>query len=71
MSNRQDPILTTRMREVLAGIAQGKKNHEIGDSLGISPKTVEKHRNKLFSAFAVDNAVSLVVAAIRAKIIEV
>lgn len=63
--------LTDRMKQVLEGIAAGQTNKEIGASLAISSKTVEKHREKLYEAFAVDNSVSLVVAAIRAKEIKV
>ena len=36
--------LTTREREVVKLIAEGKSSREIGDLLFISPRTVEKHR---------------------------
>ena len=63
------PVVTDRMRQVLDGIAAGKKNHEIAGDLGISPKTVEKFRAQLYEAFAVDSAVALVMKALRMKVI--
>lgn len=35
--------LSTRQREVLEGVAQGKSNHEIAKRIGVSVATVEKH----------------------------
>ncbi len=66
MTNEAQPAITDRMLSVLQGIAAGLKNHEIGTALKISPKTVEKHRGVLYGKFKVDNAVSLVMAALRA-----
>jgi DNA-binding NarL/FixJ family response regulator len=42
---RDDPldVLTSREREVLELMAQGKSNHGIAESLNVSPGTVEKH----------------------------
>lgn len=39
--------LTPREREVLVEIANGRSNKEIGATLGISPRTVETHRESL------------------------
>lgn len=39
--------LTTRQREVLQLVAEGKSNREIAASLGISSKTVEFHKSTL------------------------
>lgn len=40
--------LTRREHQVLAGIAQGKNNAGIGETLGLSERAVEKHINSLF-----------------------
>jgi DNA-binding NarL/FixJ family response regulator len=39
--------LSPREREVLVEIANGRSNKEIGGALGISPRTVETHRESL------------------------
>lgn len=65
----KSPELTERMGQVLKGIAAGQTNNDIGTTLGISAKTVEKHRQLLYKAFAVNNAVSLVITALRQKVI--
>jgi DNA-binding NarL/FixJ family response regulator len=45
--------LTPRQREVLQLIAEGKSTKEISSALGISPKTVEFHRNCLMDELGV------------------
>jgi DNA-binding NarL/FixJ family response regulator len=64
------PSLTERMQQVLEGIARGQTNKEIGSHLGISHKTVEKYRAQLYGHYQVNNAVSLVVAALKEKAIK-
>ena len=41
--------LTTREREVLALIAEGRSNQAIGDRLFLAPKTIEAHIASIFS----------------------
>ena len=48
-----------RRGQVLAGIWGGKGTKEIAADLGISPKTVEYHRARLYRVFGVNDLVSL------------
>ena len=48
-----------RREEVLRGMWAGKGVKEIGAELGISAKTVEYHRAKLYQLFGVRDPVSL------------
>ena len=43
----EEPALTPRQHQVLALIAQGLSNEEIGATLGISPRTVRAHSDLL------------------------
>lgn len=47
--------LTQREAEVALWLAQGKSNKEIGDILGVSPRTVNKHLELVFNKLDVDN----------------
>jgi len=59
-----DP-LTSREREVLQLIAEGKTTTEIADLLGISVKTVESHRTRLMEKLDIRQTAGLVRYAIR------
>lgn len=52
--------LTRREREVLSLVAQGLAGRQVARQLGISPKTVERHKTKIFSKLAVPNAAAAV-----------
>ena len=43
MQALQDPVITSRQRQVVELIAQGLSNDEIGVVLGISPRTAKAH----------------------------
>jgi ATP/maltotriose-dependent transcriptional regulator MalT len=45
--HRERPDLTARQREVVALIAAGCSNEEVGDRLGISPRTAKAHADVL------------------------
>jgi len=62
--------LTSREMEVLQLIAEGKANKETAAELGISVKTVEKHREKVMSKLNIHDTAGLTRYAISAGIIE-
>lgn len=53
---RTSPLatLTTRERDVLAAIAQGKSNPGVAASLYLSERAVEKHINALFAKLGLE-----------------
>jgi DNA-binding NarL/FixJ family response regulator len=57
--------LTQREREVLSRIARGDSNKLIARTLGLSPKTVEKHRSNLMKKLQLRNAAAITMFAIR------
>ncbi|MCE7979902.1 MAG: DNA-binding response regulator [Caldilinea sp. CFX5] len=63
--------LTTREQEVLTCIAEGQTNREIAETLVISPKTVERHREHIMSKLNLHNRAELVKYAIAKGIIKV
>ena len=46
--------LTPRETEVLSWVAKGKTNRDIGDILGLSPRTVNKHLEHVFEKLGVE-----------------
>jgi DNA-binding NarL/FixJ family response regulator len=68
--NRSDsgavPTLTHREIEVLQRIANGERTKGIAAALGLSAKTVEFHKTKLYSKIGADGAVAAVRWAVRA-----
>lgn len=52
--------LTDREREVLTLVAKGLAGKQVARQLGISPKTVERHKTRIFSKLAVPNATAAV-----------
>jgi len=69
-SQSRSARLTSREMEVIQLIAEGKANKESAAELGISIKTVEKHREKLMSKLDVHDTAGLTRYAISAGIIE-
>jgi DNA-binding NarL/FixJ family response regulator len=57
-----DP-LTPREREVLILVAEGRRNREIGERLGIDVRTVESHRKKVREKTGIDTPAEFVVYA--------
>lgn len=67
---RKTPLLTSREMEVLQLIAEGKTNKETAADLGISIKTVEKHRGHLMDKLDIHDTAGLTRHAIAEGIIE-
>jgi len=57
--------LTSREREVLQLMAEGKSNRQIGEALFISEKTVKNHVSNIFQKLGVDDRTQAVVLAIK------
>ena len=55
--------LTPREREVLRWLAGGKTDRDIGDILGISPRTVHKHLQRIYEKLGVETRTAAVVRA--------
>jgi DNA-binding NarL/FixJ family response regulator len=62
-------VLTDREREVLALVAQGLTNEEIGRSLYLSPLTAKTHVSRIMSKLAARDRVQLVVVAYEAGLV--
>ena len=57
--------LTVREAEVLLWIARGKSNRDIGEILSLSPRTVNKHLEQVYSKLGVENRTSAAALAMR------
>lgn len=53
MTTRTDLDLTPREREILAWVARGNTNPEIARILWVSPSTVRKHLENVYSKLGV------------------
>jgi len=51
--------LTPRQREIIALVAEGLSNQEIGERLGISEGTVKQHLQRIFERLGVRNRTAL------------
>ena len=67
-----DPLdlLTSREREVLQMIAEGKTNKEVATTLGLSVYTVDAHRGRIMEKLNVHSASELVRVALRHGLVE-
>ena len=69
--NQSSGILSEREAEVLYLICKGYSNHEIADTLHISKRTVDKHRENLLFKTDSKNTPGLVIYAVKNGIIEI
>jgi DNA-binding CsgD family transcriptional regulator len=56
----QDSIFSTREKEIILLLANGKKTDEIAEELFISPNTVSTHRKNMLKKYAVKNTAELI-----------
>jgi DNA-binding NarL/FixJ family response regulator len=61
--------LSSRELEVLGLMAQGKANHEIAQTLVISPSTVHNHISSILMKLQVENRVQAAVRAVRERLV--
>lgn len=59
--------LTTRESEVLSWLAKGKTNRDIAQILGLSPRTVDKHLEQIYSKLGVENRTAAAAIAVNAN----
>lgn len=62
-------VLSKRERQVLELVAEGSTNVQIGEKLGISPKTVARHRERIMNKLNLHSCPELVKFAIRTGLI--
>jgi two-component system, NarL family, response regulator NreC len=62
-------LLTSREREILQLLAEGKANKEVAAALSISPYTVETHRSHILEKLNLHNPAELILYAVRKGII--
>jgi DNA-binding NarL/FixJ family response regulator len=67
--SRQAGSLTAREREILVLVARGMSGRQVARHLGISPKTVERHKTKIHVKLAVPNQAAAVSVAVTAGLI--
>lgn len=64
------PQLTTRQREILRLIVEGRRMKEIAAALELSPRTVENHKYQTMQTLGVDTTAELIKYAIEHRLIE-
>lgn len=64
-------VLSKREIQVLKMVANSNSNQQIGDELGISPKTVSRHRERIMGKLNIHTSVELVKFAVKTGLIEI
>jgi ligand-binding sensor domain-containing protein/DNA-binding CsgD family transcriptional regulator len=62
-------VLTPRQKEILQLIAEGQSTRQIGETLGVSVKTVETHRANLMERLEIYDIAGLVRLAVRSRLV--
>jgi DNA-binding NarL/FixJ family response regulator len=63
-------VLTSREREVVQLLAEGKSNKEVADRLDISTRTAEGHRSEIMKKLKLGSLAELIRYAIRNEIVQ-
>jgi two-component system, NarL family, response regulator NreC len=63
-------VLSKRELQVLEAVAEGYTTSQIGEQLGISPKTVARHRERMLKKLNLHSSTALVSFAIRSGLID-
>ena len=58
-------LLTSREKQVFQFLVEGYTSSQIGEELGISYKTIDKHRTSIYKKIGVDNPVQMLQYALR------
>lgn len=67
---KAEPEITAREREILALIAQGRANKEIGGALGIAEDTVKRHVSSILDKLRVNDRAQATAEAIRRGLVK-
>jgi len=59
VAETEPPYLTQRELEVIEWIAEGKRNREIGEILGCSERTVQKHVQHILEKLHVESRIAV------------
>jgi DNA-binding CsgD family transcriptional regulator len=59
-------LFTAREREVLDWLATGKTNRDIADIIGVKPRTVEKHLERVYEKLGVETRTAAAMRVVRA-----
>ncbi|MCG8353840.1 MAG: response regulator transcription factor [Chloroflexales bacterium] len=69
LAQGERPSLTKRELTVTRLIASGKTNQQVGNTLGITEKAVEKHLHQIFAKLGASTRVEVAVWAVRARLV--
>jgi two-component system response regulator NreC len=72
-NSKQHPVdpLTSRERQVLQLIAEGKSTKDVAALLGVSVKTAESHRSRLMQKLDIHETASLVRYAVKHGLVQI
>jgi DNA-binding CsgD family transcriptional regulator len=64
------PLLSQREVQVLGEIGSGSTTRIVAETMGISPKTVENHKQRIFAKLGVQNQAHAVAVAMRQGLLQ-